>query len=138
MTQLVDLATQGEYSARYSHHVCSLGRAVAATKDGSGDSMAALESTSGPEGIDDAWMDEACCKGLTRLFFPVPAERPQARARREAAARATCLTCPVIVTCRDFARSSHSYGFWGGETEEQRHAAGYHLIAPIGVRARSN
>jgi WhiB family redox-sensing transcriptional regulator len=100
--------------------------------------MAALEVTSDPNLADTSWMDDACCKGMTRLFFPLPAERPQARARREAAARATCVRCPVMTICRDFARASHSYGFWGGETEEERHAAGYHLIAPIGVRARSS
>ncbi|MEY2765612.1 MAG: hypothetical protein RL552_517, partial [Actinomycetota bacterium] len=27
------------------------------------------------------------------------------------------------------------YGFWGGESEEQRHSAGYRLIAPVGIRA---
>jgi WhiB family redox-sensing transcriptional regulator len=43
----------------------------------------------------------------------------------------------VNAICRDFARSQHEYGFWGGESEDERHAAGYRLIAPIGVRARS-
>jgi WhiB family redox-sensing transcriptional regulator len=43
----------------------------------------------------------------------------------------------VNATCRDFARSQHEYGFWGGESEDERHAAGFRLIAPIGVRARS-
>ena len=33
--------------------------------------------------------------------------------------------------------TGHEYGFWGGESEEERHAAGYRLIAPIGVRAVS-
>jgi WhiB family redox-sensing transcriptional regulator len=98
--------------------------------------LAALETIETEAATDVAWMQDACCKGLTRLFFPLPAERPQARARREACARATCMACPVMISCRDFARASHSYGFWGGETEEERHAAGYHLIAPIGVRGR--
>jgi WhiB family redox-sensing transcriptional regulator len=43
----------------------------------------------------------------------------------------------VRTTCRDFARGQHEYGFWGGESEDERHAAGFRLIAPIGVRARS-
>jgi WhiB family redox-sensing transcriptional regulator len=86
---------------------------------------------------DDDWVDAAACKGLTHLFFPTPAERPQARERREATAREVCASCSVRVSCRDFARDQHEYGFWGGESEDERHAAGFRLIAPIGVRARS-
>jgi WhiB family redox-sensing transcriptional regulator len=82
-------------------------------------------------------MNEAACKGLTHLFFPPPAERPQARDRREAMATQVCQSCPVNITCQDYARSNHEYGFWGGESEDERHAAGYRLIAPIGVRARN-
>ena len=86
---------------------------------------------------DTQWFSLAECKGLSSIFFPPSAERPQARERREAQARAVCGSCPVIVECRDFARRHHEYGFWGGESEEERHAAGYRLIAPIGVRARN-
>ncbi len=86
---------------------------------------------------DDDWMRRGACKGLTHLFFPAPAERPQARARREAMARQVCSTCTVQSTCQSFARDQHEYGFWGGESEDERHAAGYRLIAPIGVRARN-
>ena len=86
---------------------------------------------------DDRWMNAAACNGLTHLFFPPPAERPQARDRREATAKAVCGSCNVNATCREFARSNHEYGFWGGESEDERHAAGFRLIAPIGVRARN-
>ena len=82
-------------------------------------------------------MGEAACKGLTHLFFALPAERPQARDRREALARRVCASCAVRSTCRSYARTNHEYGFWGGESEDERHAAGFRLIAPIGVRARS-
>ena len=85
---------------------------------------------------DDDWMDAAACKGLTHLFFPSPAERPQARQRRESAARHVCSSCSVQDDCRRFARDHHEYGLWGGESEDERHSAGYRLIAPIGVRAR--
>jgi len=85
---------------------------------------------------DDLWMRDAACRGLTPLFFPTQAERPQARERREAAARAVCSSCTALGRCRDFARNHHEYGLWGGESEDERHAAGYRLIAPIGVRAR--
>jgi WhiB family redox-sensing transcriptional regulator len=86
---------------------------------------------------DDVWMDLGACKGLTHLFFPPAAERPQARERRESAAREVCGSCRVRVECMEFARANHEYGFWGGESEDERHAAGYRLIAPIGVRARA-
>jgi WhiB family transcriptional regulator, redox-sensing transcriptional regulator len=97
--------------------------------------MAAVELV-GLEPADEEWMRAAACRGLTDLFFPSSAERPQAREHREAMARQVCATCPVRQPCRTFARSHHEYGFWGGESEEERHAAGYRLIAPIGVRAR--
>ncbi len=86
---------------------------------------------------DDRWMNDAACRGLTHLFFPPPAERPQARERREATARDVCGSCQVHTTCRTFARTNHEYGYWGGESEDERHAAGFRLIAPIGVRARN-
>ena len=82
-------------------------------------------------------MNEADCVGLSDSFLPPAAERPQARERREQSARAVCETCEVLSTCRDFARNHHEYGFWGGESERQLHQAGFHLIAPIGFRARS-
>jgi len=84
---------------------------------------------------DDAWMNKGACRGMTHLFFPSSAERPQARERREAAAREVCASCVVRVTCRQFARENHEYGLWGGESEDERHDAGFRLIAPIGIRA---
>jgi WhiB family transcriptional regulator, redox-sensing transcriptional regulator len=99
--------------------------------------MAAVEILFQRELTDDRWMNDAECKGLTHVFFPPPAERPQARERREATAKAVCSACVVRTRCQDFARTNHEYGFWGGESEDERHAAGYRLIAPIGVRARS-
>lgn len=84
------------------------------------------------------WTTKAACRGLTTLFFPPSAERPQARERREALAKTVCESCPVRTPCREYARSNHEYGFWGGESEDERHAAGFRLIAPIGTRARSS
>jgi WhiB family redox-sensing transcriptional regulator len=98
--------------------------------------MAAVETLFHREQTDDRWMSAAACKGLTHLFFPPPAERPQARERREAMAKSVCASCAVNSTCREFARTNHEYGFWGGESEDERHEAGFRLIAPIGVRAR--
>lgn len=82
------------------------------------------------------WRDDAACIGRTALFFPPKAERPQARSRREAKAQRLCDECPVSHLCRDFARSHREYGFWAGESEEERHLAGFTVSAPIGIRAR--
>ena len=89
-----------------------------------------------PATID--WTQHAVCKGRTNLFFAPRAERPQARARREAQATLLCTSCPVQATCRAVARHNHEYGFWGGESEEARHVAGFSLAAPIGVRGRGH
>jgi WhiB family redox-sensing transcriptional regulator len=80
------------------------------------------------------WMDDAVCKGRTNLFFGIAGERPERRVRREETARRLCATCPVLVQCRDMARRSRENGFWGGENEEERAAAGY---APRSISRRA-
>lgn len=107
------------------------------TNDKRSAQMATIESLSQQRISTEDWADLAVCKGRTTLFFPPRAERPQARARREAHARRLCDACPVQEPCKQFARSNHEYGFWGGESEEDRHIAGYTVAAPIGVRARA-
>ena len=82
------------------------------------------------------WTDRASCGGQTRLFFAPPGERPEARAVREAQARAICHACPVLEQCRDWAREHREYGFWGGESEEERAAAGFRVDMPVGRVAR--
>lgn len=83
--------------------------------------------------LAENWRDHARCHGQMRLFFARKAERPEARERREAKARRLCDTCPVADICREWGRLHHEYGFWGGESEEDRHRAGYTLSAPIGI-----
>ena len=83
------------------------------------------------------WGKLANCKGKMRLFFAPKAERPQARHRREAKAHSLCMVCPVQTQCFEFARHHHEYGYWGGESEEERHRAGFTIAAPIGIRARN-
>jgi WhiB family transcriptional regulator, redox-sensing transcriptional regulator len=70
----------------------------------------------------DAWMDEAACRGMVRLFFTTYNERPSARRRRETAARWICASCPVLDPCRERGRRGNEQGMWGGETEEDRAA----------------
>jgi WhiB family redox-sensing transcriptional regulator len=99
--------------------------------------MVAIEAMQWDLPAGESWREHAVCKGRTNLFVPPKAERPQARARREAQARLLCSGCPVQGQCQEFARGNHEYGFWGGESEEDRHLAGYTVAAPIGVRARN-
>ena len=91
---------------------------------------------SGSTRHDDDWRDAANCHGQLKLFFAKNAERPQARARREAKAKALCDACAVFDECRRFARENREYGYWAGENEEDRHLLGFRVTAPIGVRAR--
>lgn len=85
--------------------------------------------------IDD-WRDQANCKGHLELFFAKKAERPEARARREAKAKRLCDACDVFDPCRAWARKNREYGYWAGENEEDRHLMGFRVSAPIGVRVR--
>jgi WhiB family redox-sensing transcriptional regulator len=71
------------------------------------------------------WREHAQCKGSTHLFFASPLERPGRKARRERLARTLCAGCPVQHPCRSWARGHREFGFWGGETEDERSRAGY-------------
>ncbi|MCZ7528096.1 MAG: WhiB family transcriptional regulator [Acidimicrobiia bacterium] len=82
------------------------------------------------------WMSRAVCRGESVLFFAPPGERPEARILRESKARAVCEQCPVLEPCRHWAREQREYGFWGGESEEERAAAGYRVDMPVGRVAR--
>ena len=86
------------------------------------------------QGTLEGWAHLANCKGYAKLFFGKPAERPQARVRREYKAHTLSKECAVRLECRSFARNNHEYGFWGDENEESRHDAGFTLSSPIGVR----
>jgi WhiB family redox-sensing transcriptional regulator len=83
-----------------------------------------------------AWTVDAACVGQTDLFFAPAGERPETRVLREARARAVCRICDVLAPCRDWARENREYGFWGGESEEERAAAGFRVDMPVGRVAR--
>src|SRR6266511_4359337 len=55
---------------------------------------------------------------------------------RQNRARTMCNACPVLAPCRAWARENREYGFWGGESEEERAAAGFRVAIPIGDVAR--
>jgi WhiB family redox-sensing transcriptional regulator len=82
------------------------------------------------------WARQGNCRGSSQLFFAPARERPERRAVRESRARGLCEACPVLRTCRDWARDNREYGFWGGESEEDRAAAGFRVAIPIGDVAR--
>jgi WhiB family redox-sensing transcriptional regulator len=83
-----------------------------------------------------AWTDQAACRGQNELFFAPAGERPETRALRESKARAVCTACPVLSPCRQWARENREYGYWGGESEEERAAAGFRVDMPVGRVAR--
>lgn len=83
-----------------------------------------------------SWTADAACEGRTELFFAPAGERPEARAVREGKARSVCAECEVNIACRDWAREHREYGFWGGESEEDRAAAGFRVDMPVGRVAR--
>lgn len=86
-----------------------------------------------PRWSQQEWMADRRCAGRTELFFPPPAERPQARAARERRAAEVCTTCTVVEQCRTYARVHREHGFWGGESEEERCLAGFAPTHPIGT-----
>ena len=93
------------------------------------------ENLAGPIG-STAWMSDPACSGHGDLFFAPFAERPEARVRREAAAERICDSCVSLIECRDYARKNRELGFWGGESESERAAAGFAPTTPIIGRKR--
>ena len=68
------------------------------------------------------WQLLGACRGAdSDLFFHPENERGPSRMRREAAAKAICLRCPVVDRCREHAlRVREPYGVWGGMSETER------------------
>jgi len=79
------------------------------------------------------WQLLGACRGLdTELFFHPEGERGPRRSNREAAAKAVCATCPVLLRCREAALAAREpYGVWGGLSEHEREDvwAGQHAEA---------
>ena len=66
---------------------------------------------------DEPWMADAVCTSTDPdLFFPERGERA-----KYAAAKAICETCPVRITCLQWALDTNEpYGIYGGTTERDR------------------
>jgi WhiB family redox-sensing transcriptional regulator len=86
--------------------------------------MADISRLPGPNA--DLWdwqLQGACREADPATFFHPEGERGPARARRQAAAKAVCATCPVLRQCADHAlKVREPYGVWGGMSEEEREA----------------
>lgn len=68
------------------------------------------------------WQRNGACRGRdSAQFFHPDGERGASRARRESAAKAVCITCPVRAECAAHALAAKEpYGVWGGFTETER------------------
>ncbi len=83
-----------------------------------------------------AWTADASCQGRASCSSRPPVSDPRPASLRESQARSVCTSCPVMRQCRDWARENREYGFWGGESEEDRAAAGFRVDMPVGRVAR--
>ncbi|MGH1492521.1 MAG: WhiB family transcriptional regulator [Acidimicrobiales bacterium] len=88
-----------------------------------------LEFTLHPK-TNTALAEQGVCAGLTHVFFGPASERPERRVEREAIAASYCMSCPVMIECRETARLNREHGFWGCENDEERAAAGFSPRSP--------
>ena len=84
--------------------------------------MADTRRLPGPNADVWDWQLHAACRGMASSYFFHPeGERGPARARRELRAKAVCLDCPALLSCRQHALDVHEpYGIWGGLSEGER------------------
>lgn len=80
-------------------------------------------------------MADAACKGQTHHFFAPHGEQAEAREQREGIARTFCVRCPVLLSCREYARRHREQGYWGAENEDQRLEARRRTMRPAGSGA---
>jgi WhiB family transcriptional regulator, redox-sensing transcriptional regulator len=77
-----------------------------------------------PGPVANLWewqFDGSCRRESPDVFFHPDSERGPSRRNRDNAAKAVCLTCPVLQNCREHALQVHEpYGVWGGMTEHER------------------
>jgi WhiB family redox-sensing transcriptional regulator len=87
--------------------------------------MTDLSRLPGPLSDHWDWQLRGACRGRDAdLFFHPEGERGPRRAGREAAAKAVCAGCPVLLRCREAALLSREpYGVWGGLSEHEREDA---------------
>lgn len=81
--------------------------------------------------------DRRPCENTPDLFSAPDGEKFHSAERldRISHAKALCLTCPIMQACREEGRKLREPGIWGGESDEERAAAG-HLTLPHHLRNR--
>lgn len=84
--------------------------------------MAEMRRLPAPREGDWDWQVHAACRGLdTQAFYHPENERGPSRVRREQAAKAVCVGCPVVENCLKWALAAREpYGVWGGLSTEER------------------
>lgn len=84
--------------------------------------MTDISRLPGPVSDHWEWQLQGRCRGLdSSMFFHPEGERGPRRTIREAAAKAICAACPVLVQCREAALAAREpYGIWGGLSEHER------------------
>jgi WhiB family transcriptional regulator, redox-sensing transcriptional regulator len=72
--------------------------------------------------LDASWRLHAACRAVEGdLFFAADGERGLAKRRRERAAKAICVGCPVREECASYAIATREpHGVWGGLSERER------------------
>jgi WhiB family transcriptional regulator, redox-sensing transcriptional regulator len=72
--------------------------------------------------LDASWRLRAACRAVEGdLFFAADGERGLAKRRRERAAKAICVGCPVREECAGYALTTREpHGVWGGLSEQER------------------
>jgi WhiB family transcriptional regulator, redox-sensing transcriptional regulator len=84
--------------------------------------LATISRLPGP--VADLWqwqLEGSCRRESPDVFFHPEGERGPARRNRDSAAKAVCLTCPVLKSCREHALAVREpYGVWGAMTEFER------------------
>jgi WhiB family redox-sensing transcriptional regulator len=86
--------------------------------------MAAVTRLPAPTTNHWDWQHLGACRGMElEAFFHPSGERGHRRRAREARAKRVCAACPVIESCRRWARSVlEPLGVWGGVSEHERRA----------------
>jgi len=84
------------------------------------------------------WIERARCRGADPRLFNAPfGEGALDRLTRESTAKTRyCDRCEASRECREWAREHHEYGIWGGETEDERIAAGF--VPTLSRRSRTD
>ena len=84
--------------------------------------MAEITRLPGPVADRWEWQLHGACRTVDpETFFHPEGERGPRRRNRDAAAKAVCATCPVVLQCRAHAlKVREPYGVWGGLTEAER------------------